>query len=46
MEDAQEYSAVGVPLQKCPVCGEEISAMPGMRDAVCDNCGYKDPCCE
>lgn len=32
--------------QLCPVCKEEISDMPGSRDAVCHNCGYKDPCCE
>lgn len=32
--------------QLCPVCKEEIGLMPGSRDAVCHNCGYKDPCCE
>lgn len=32
--------------QLCPVCKEQIGLMPGTRDAVCHNCGYKDPCCE
>ncbi|CAN5156699.1 hypothetical protein BH09PAT1_BH09PAT1_3790 [soil metagenome] len=32
--------------QLCPVCKNEIGLMPGSRDAVCHNCGYKDPCCE
>lgn len=35
-----------IPTQKCPLCGKIISAMPGTRDAICDNCGFKDPCCE
>jgi hypothetical protein len=34
------------PLQNCPLCGEKISALPGTRDAICQNCGFKDPCCE
>lgn len=32
--------------QLCPVCKEEIGLMPGSHDAICNNCGYKDPCCE
>lgn len=32
--------------QLCPVCKGEIGLMPGSRDAVCHNCGFKDPCCE
>jgi len=35
-----------IPLQNCPLCGEKISALPGTRDAICKNCGFKDPCCE
>jgi predicted RNA-binding Zn-ribbon protein involved in translation (DUF1610 family) len=35
-----------IPTQNCPLCGEKISALPGSRDAVCKNCGFKDPCCE
>jgi hypothetical protein len=33
-------------VQLCPLCKEIMSDMPGTRDAVCKNCGYKDPCCE
>lgn len=39
-------SIKNIPLRACPKCGEVISAMPGSRDSVCKNCGYKDPCCE
>ncbi len=35
-----------IPVQNCPLCGKIISAMPGTRDAICQNCGFKDPCCE
>lgn len=35
-----------IPTQNCPLCGKIISAMPGTKDAICQNCGYKDPCCE
>ncbi|MGB9883214.1 MAG: hypothetical protein ACPLRN_01725 [Microgenomates group bacterium] len=35
-----------IPIQNCPLCGKIISAMPGTRDAICKNCGFKDPCCE
>jgi len=33
-------------MQSCIVCEESIGDMPGSRDAICPNCGYKDPCCE
>lgn len=33
-------------LQNCLSCGEKISAFPGSKDAICPNCGYKEPCCE
>ena len=36
----------GLRTQLCPVCKHPIGDMPGSRDAVCHNCGYKDPCCE
>lgn len=36
----------GLRLQKCPHCKTPMGDMPGSRDAVCKNCGYKDPCCE
>lgn len=32
--------------QKCPVCGHEIGAVAGSKEAICTNCGFKDPCCE
>ena len=32
--------------QPCPVCGHEIGLQAGSKDAICTNCGYKDPCCE
>lgn len=46
-EGIYEYVSLGVEhAQLCPVCKSVISDMPGSRDAVCHNCGYKDPCCE
>lgn len=35
-----------IPSQVCPACGNEIGVIPGSRDAICKNCGFKDPCCE
>lgn len=32
--------------QNCPLCGFLIGVLAGSKDAVCTNCGYKDPCCE
>ena len=32
--------------QPCPVCNFLIGALAGSKDAICQNCGYKDPCCE
>ncbi len=32
--------------QFCPICGNIIGIMPGSADAICKNCGFKDPCCE
>lgn len=29
----------------CPSCGCDLYGMPGGKDAHCENCGYKDPCC-
>lgn len=47
-EGIYEYIKTGKQAisQLCPLCKEEIGLMPGSRDAVCHNCGYKDPCCE
>ncbi len=32
--------------QICPVCGNKIGIVAGSKDAICTNCGFKDPCCE
>jgi len=32
--------------QQCPGCGSLMGNINGSKDAVCRNCGYKDPCCE
>ncbi len=32
--------------QLCPICYTLMGDMPGSRDAYCQNCGFKDPCCE
>lgn len=47
-EGIYEYVFVdkSLSVQLCPLCKKEIGIMPGGRDAVCHNCGYKDPCCE
>jgi Zn ribbon nucleic-acid-binding protein len=34
-----------VPVQACPVCGFDMVAIRGSKDAVCANCGFKDSCC-
>jgi hypothetical protein len=34
------------PTQPCPVCNLPIGALAGSKEAICLNCGYKDPCCE
>jgi hypothetical protein len=33
------------PIAPCPQCGFEMIAIRGSRDAVCQNCGFKDSCC-
>jgi len=32
--------------QDCPVCGIPIGVVAGSKEAICGNCGFKDPCCE
>ncbi len=32
--------------QPCPQCGEPIGLIAGSHEAICPNCGFKDPCCE
>lgn len=29
----------------CPNCGEPMHAIRGSKQAVCQNCGFKDSCC-
>lgn len=32
--------------QPCPQCNYPIGVLAGSNDAICKNCGFKDPCCE
>ena len=32
--------------QPCPKCGFLIGALAVSVEAICNNCGFKDPCCE
>lgn len=32
--------------QPCLQCGSPIGVIAGSKEAICGNCGYKDPCCE
>lgn len=32
--------------QNCPNCGFPIGVVAGSKEAICKNCGFKDPCCE
>ncbi|MCS6956596.1 MAG: hypothetical protein NZM02_01990 [Patescibacteria group bacterium] len=41
----KNISFCGIPLVSCPLCNFNLSAIPGTRDAICQNCGYKEPCC-
>ena len=41
-----EMSARGNNFQECPVCGNMIGIIAGSKEAICRNCGFKDPCCE
>jgi hypothetical protein len=38
-------SQEAMPVMDCPVCGFEMVAIRGSKDAVCANCGFKDSCC-
>jgi hypothetical protein len=31
--------------EPCPVCGFPIGAVRGSKQAICQNCGFKDGCC-
>lgn len=32
--------------QPCPFCDFPIGVIAGSHEAICPNCGFKDPCCE
>lgn len=44
--EQDNYQNSKLRTQPCPACSTEMGDMPGSRDAYCQNCGYKDPCCE
>ncbi len=46
MQDIKANNDYLIRTQLCPLCEKEMGDMPGSRDAVCHNCGFKDPCCE
>jgi hypothetical protein len=31
--------------QACPQCDYPMVAIAGSKQAICRNCGYKEPCC-
>ncbi len=40
------FSITDNNLRLCVSCGlQSLQGMPGGRDSICQNCGYKDPCC-
>lgn len=44
-EDQQPVSAPPQRGQACPQCGHSMSDLKGGREAICQNCGFKDSCC-
>ncbi len=38
-------SSDATPIMACPVCGFDMVAIRGSKEAVCSNCGFKDSCC-
>ena len=44
-ERTEDDDDESTPVQPCPVCGYEMIAIRGSKDAVCGNCGFKDSCC-
>lgn len=39
------YNVKVPPTQECPNCGALMLAVAGRKDAICNHCGYKEPCC-
>lgn len=44
--DSKQIFSSKKETQPCLVCGEAIGVVAGSKDAICTNCGFKDPCCE
>jgi len=44
-EAREQLETRAVPTEPCPVCGFPIAAIAGSKQAICQNCGYKEPCC-
>jgi hypothetical protein len=45
-EEKDRTDAINRKFRACPSCGLlTLVGMPGGRDAICKNCGFKDPCC-
>lgn len=42
----QEEKYSKKPSQPCAKCGFPIGIVSGSKEAICINCGFKDPCCE
>jgi DNA-directed RNA polymerase subunit RPC12/RpoP len=43
--EAPRGAGNATPVAPCPQCGFQMMAVRGSRDAVCQNCGFKDSCC-
>ena len=43
---SEEHPESSPRIQPCPRCGTLIGAIAGSKEAICKNCGFKDPCCE
>lgn len=44
--ETKEVKILTRPTQPCPMCGTPIGTVAGSKEAICKNCGFKDPCCE
>lgn len=44
-EDQPPLRAQPQRVQSCPQCGYAMSDLKGGREAICQNCGFKDSCC-
>lgn len=45
-DDERNSISSRLNLHDCPSCNfETLMGMPGSADAICKNCGFKEPCC-